>query len=119
MWSARVVGDHVVAEGDEVCSGQRLGHAVGFLGRRRGPNEFELLAPASVVLSQEVVADADVAGVLGCRVIVSEVYTRFVVLPNDDWALDELSRDALYDVDDPEEYSGDERESHVFGLCRA
>ena len=71
------------------------------------------------MFSQEVMANSDVTGVFGCRVVISEVYARLVIFPNDYWSLDELSRDAFNDVDDPEEYSGDKRERHVFRLCRA
>ena len=37
-----VVGNDLVVEGTEVCSGQRLGHVVRLLGAGFGPDESEL-----------------------------------------------------------------------------
>ena len=52
--------------------------------------------------------DTDVAGVLGCSVIVGEVDTWFIVFVNEDWTFDKLSRYTFNHVDDPQEDSGDE-----------
>ena len=59
-----MVGDDVVTEGDETGSGKWLGHSIGFLGTGLCPDEFELLVSTAVVVTEEVVTDTDVSGVL-------------------------------------------------------
>ena len=59
-----MVGDDVVTESDEVGSGKWFGHTIGFLGTGFCPDEFELLVAAAVVVTEEVVTDTDVSGVL-------------------------------------------------------
>ena len=59
-----VIGDDLVAEGAEVCSGQRLGHTVGVLLAGLGPDESELLVTTTVVVEEEVVTYSIMTGVL-------------------------------------------------------
>ena len=52
--------------------------------------------------------DTDVAGVLGCGVIVGEVDTWLIVFVNEDRAFDKLSWHIFNHINDPQEDSGDE-----------
>ena len=69
---------------------------------RIAPDQGEGFVAAVAVLAEKVVSDADVSGVFGCGVIVGEVDARLVVFVDRDRSSDELARDALDDVDQPE-----------------
>ena len=71
------------------------------------------------MVPKEVVTNADVSGVFRGRVIIRQVDAWFVVLANNNWSLNKLTRDGLDDVDDPKKYAGDEREGHVFRFSGA
>ena len=63
MSLASVVGDDVISEGTEICSGQGLGHVVCLLVTGLGPNKSELFVTTTVMVSEEVVTNTDVTGV--------------------------------------------------------
>ena len=92
---AFVVGDDCGREGLEGASCQRLRHPVCPLVFAIAVDHVELLVAAVTVVAQEVVRDADVAGVFGCGVLVCQVDAWFVVFVYCDRSFNELARDGF------------------------